>query len=123
MGIRQFIKNIFNPKKKAAVVREASGEIRVGQSAYAIASRRWRLFKSPRLRRIGIAARRGQNGMCPDAWFRPITNRKTPKPCSYSNAGAGRMRQKRRELADKRSKAESKKAAEPSCARFGWILR
>lgn len=95
MGIRSFLKKFFAPKKPVAVAREASGEIRVGKSTYATASRRWKLYKhNAALRMAGIIARRKpHNGYS----CRPITNRKTPKPCSYSNPGAGRLRAKLRE--------------------------
>jgi hypothetical protein len=114
MGIRSWFKKFLTPMKKpSAVAREASGEIRVGKSAYAIASRRWKLYKhNAALRMAGIIARHGNKHMCPDSWFRPITNRKTPKPCSYSNPGAGRVRAIRREQqAVANGKGAKKKAA------------
>lgn len=85
------MRNSLKPMKKpfAETAKDASGEVKVGESAEAIiASRRWKLFKAPRFRREGILARIANKGRLPAAWFRTITNRRTPKPCSYSNAGA-----------------------------------
>jgi hypothetical protein len=100
MGIGSFFKKVLNSKKKPAVAaRESSSEIKkVGESINAIAIRRWKLYKhNAALRRAGIRARRFYKGVLPYSWFRPITNRKTPKPRSYSNPGAGRARAIRRE--------------------------
>lgn len=110
MGIRSWFKKFLTTMNKpAAVAREASGEIRVGESAYATASRRWRLYRNNALlRRIGIRFRRE---LAATHIFRPVTNRKHPKPCSYNNAGAGRVRAiKREQLAVAHGK-KSKKAA------------
>jgi len=111
MGIRSWFKKFINPVKKPATVAvDASGNVRVGESAYTIASRRWKLYKTAHLRVAGIIARRYNKHMCPEAWFRPLTTRRIPKPCSYNNAGAARQRAYNREQAVETRKA-AKKAA------------
>lgn len=97
MGIKNWVRNFLKPMKKPfadADKKDASGEVKVGESAWSVASRRWKLYKSAALRRAGIATRKGM-------WYnttRTFTTRRIPKPCSYSGAGAGALRRKRRAL-------------------------
>jgi hypothetical protein len=100
MGIKAWVKNFLKPMKKpfGDVAKNEAGEPKVGESAYDVASRRWKLYKRPRLRRAGIWARLDNRGRIPHGWRRVFSTRKIPKPVSYNNAGAGTKRRKEREL-------------------------